>query len=66
MRKTWYAKLLVLVAVLSLSFCLSASANPAIVSYGGSYSSALASGQTYEMAFEAITFPSRDGTMLSG
>ncbi|MDQ0063310.1 hypothetical protein [Paenibacillus harenae] len=40
-------KLFVLVAAISLIFCVTASANPAIVSYGGSYSNTLTAGQGY-------------------
>lgn len=40
-------KVTLLVAVLSLMFCLTASANPAIVTYGNSYSHSLSAGQGY-------------------
>lgn len=40
-------KLSVIVMALSLMFCITASANPAIVSYGGTYYNTLTTGQSY-------------------
>ncbi|ANY65606.1 hypothetical protein BBD42_03380 [Paenibacillus sp. BIHB 4019] len=40
-------KLFVLVMAMSLMFSMTASANPAIVSYGGTYNNALAASQSY-------------------
>lgn len=45
--KRMLTAVLVLIVGLSISFGLTASANPAIVSYGNSYNQTLASGQSY-------------------
>ncbi|WP_138753075.1 hypothetical protein [Paenibacillus sinopodophylli] len=45
--KRMSSKLFVLVMALSLMFCITASANPAIVSYGGTYYNTLSAGQSY-------------------
>ncbi|WP_245583080.1 hypothetical protein [Paenibacillus daejeonensis] len=47
MMRNLYVKLSLLVVVFSLTFCLTASANPSIVSYGSSYSHSLSPGEGY-------------------